>query len=585
MTRAAAAARATTAARIASRALAAAVAAAAAILLTAGPASAHADLLSTNPVAGAVLATSPTQVVLDFDEAVEIDLGSIRVLSTTLARVDEGNSFHPNGQGSDVAVGVQPHLPDGTYIVAWRVISDDSHPVHGAFVFSVGTATGAAHAEKIAASIGTESAGSAVGISFWVVRAFVLASLIVLVGTTFAVAAAWPGGWRARRVRRVVAIAWLLAVVSTILAIGLQGVYASALPFWDLARPSLVSAVLHTRYGEVALIRLALLLASVPVLAVAATSARHDDGAGRPRQSGRIVLAAAGVPLGLALLATPGLSGHAAAGIVIGLGIPADILHLAAASAWVGGLLVIGSFLVPGLMPEEHPADSRAVMLRISAIAFGSVAVIVVSGVVLALRQIGSWPGLFSTTYGQLLIAKSSIVLVVVLLGALARHALHGNLAVWRRAEVTEVVPRRRLSFGVLSELALIAVVLAVTAALINSVPPRELQAQPFTQTWNVLGVQVNAIIEPAIAGPGNQFHFYVLGPGGGPKAIPELDAQVSLPSRNIGPISIPLVVAGPGHYQDNHVDIPLSGSWRLRVTVRTTGSDQRVVYATLPVR
>ena len=98
-------------------------------------------------------------------------------------------------------------------------------------------------------------------------------------------------------------------------------------------------------------------------------------------------------------------------------------------------------------------------------------------------------------------------------------------------------------------EIAIAIGVLAVTALLVNAVPAKQAASEPFTRTFNTLGVQVNAIVDPARAGTLNQFHFYVLGSGGEPRAIPELDATVSLPSQGIGPLTVPLVVAGPGHY------------------------------------
>jgi copper transport protein len=94
----------------------------------------------------------------------------------------------------------------------------------------------------------------------------------------------------------------------------------------------------------------------------------------------------------------------------------------------------------------------------------------------------------------------------------------------------------------------------------------------------------VNAIVDPARAGPGNQFHFYVLGSLGQPLAIPELDAAISLPAQGVGPLSIALRVGGPGHYLATGVTIPLAGTWQLKLTVRTTAIDEQEVLATLRV-
>ena len=143
---------------------------------------------------------------------------------------------------------------------------------------------------------------------------------------------------------------------------------------------------------------------------------------------------------------------------------------------------------------------------------------------------------------------------------------------------------RRGLRRSVLAELALVLGVLAVTALLVNAPPAKQAASQPFAQSFQVLGDQVNAIVSPARTGPGNQFHFYVLGPSGQPRAIPELDASISLRTQGLGPLPIPLAVAGPGHYVAGNVDIPVGGSWQLRLTVRTSPTHAQEVVATMPV-
>src|ERR1700687_1792397 len=99
------------------------------VLLGPAPASAHAQLQSSDPSPSSVLSVPPSQVVLHFGEPVEIDFGSIRVLGPDGGRVDEGGTHHPQGDSHAVAVSLRVHLPRGTYIVAWRVVSADSHPV------------------------------------------------------------------------------------------------------------------------------------------------------------------------------------------------------------------------------------------------------------------------------------------------------------------------------------------------------------------------------------------------------------------------------------------------------------------------
>ena len=157
------------------------------------------------------------------------------------------------------------------------------------------------------------------------------------------------------------------------------------------------------------------------------------------------------------------------------------------------------------------------------------------------------------------------------------------------RATVTtpdrRVEQRRALRRTVAAEMVIAFAVLAVTALLVNAVPAKQAAAEPFSQSFNVLGVQVNTIVDPARAGPGNQFHFYVLGKEGQPVAIPELDASIDLAAQGVGPIALPVVVTSPGHYQADGVDIPLAGNWTLKLTVRTSAIDEQPVSASVPIR
>ena len=118
---------------------------------SAGPAFAHAQLTSTEPVGGTAVATPPANVVLHFGENVEIPLGSIRVFASPSGKqIETGAAEHAGGQGSAVSVKL-PKLDKGTYIVTWRVTSADSHPVHGAFTFIVGSGKGTSQDAALAA--------------------------------------------------------------------------------------------------------------------------------------------------------------------------------------------------------------------------------------------------------------------------------------------------------------------------------------------------------------------------------------------------------------------------------------------------
>ena len=551
------------------------------LVASAVPASAHAQLESTSPAPSSVLLVPPTQVVLHFGEPVEVDFGSLRVLGPNGQRVDSGGAHHPGGDGHAVATSLLADFPKGTYVVAWRVISADSHPVHGAFVFSVGSASGASKADAEATTLADQSGSAVVGAIYWLIRFAAFVGLLFLVGLALMVTLTWRQGGSTRRVGRLLWASWWLLLTATVLGIVIQGVYAAALPIGDIVRPSLITSVLHARFGIVEVLRLLLLIAFVPVLL--AVQDRLGNGSRRWKWIVPVELV-----LGAALLFTPGLAGHASSGDQPGIGLALDVVHLAAASLWLGGLLLLASFLVARAPDDQKPEDPARVTLKVSTVAFIAVVVIVGTGVCQSIRQVGSIYALFHTTYGWTLVVKILFVILLIGLGALSRRIVHGGWGL-RHPVRPPVTPEHsgqlsKLRRSVLAEIAIALVVLAVTALLVNAVPAKQAAALPFSTSFSTLGVQVNTIIDPARAGGGNTVHVYVLSGTGTPKAIPELDMTLSLPAENLGPLAIPLVVAGPGHYNANNFVIPVTGNWILRFTVRTDAIDEQVVSVPLPI-
>ena len=361
---------------------------------------AHAVLIATQPGNDVVVPKSPAQVILEFDEPVDVSLGSLRVFDSDGKQVDDGNVSQP--LDSEVAVGLEPDLAPGTYTVGWRVVSADSDPISGAFVFHV-VERGTGASVSLDELTGTPES---VSIVFAEGRFLDLALLLLVVGGSASLAVALPSaGWALRR--RLYGIlagaAGGLALVA-LLDILLQGASASGSTLVDALSWDLFSAVLETRYGEIIFIQAAL----ATTLALTALALRHSEGRERrPLIALTLVLSA-----GLAL--TPSYSGHAST--LGGLGLASDILHLVTAALWTGGL----AFLVLALRLAEDdrwPLATRAVP-RFSAMAVVSVAVLIVAGLVSAYLQVRTWRGLWETEYGLLLLAKIVLALPLLALGA-----------------------------------------------------------------------------------------------------------------------------------------------------------------------
>jgi copper transport protein len=512
-------------------------------VLGAAPAWAHAELKSTEPPAGTAVAQPPDRIVLHFTESVEVAAGAVRVIDQSGKRVDGGrNPTHVPGDRSAVTLPL-PKLADGTYVVTWRVVSADSHPVHGAFTFKVGT--GPVDAASSVAPAG-DNGSAAVGFLYGLVRFLVFASLLLLVGGTVFLVALWPAGWQDRRARRLVWGAWAAAVVATAASVGLQGAYGAGLPLADAFKPSLVRAVLDTRYGHVALARLLLLAVSAGLLKMLS---------GR-RQAAVVDVALSGA-IALALLATPGLSAHAATGDLTWLALPVDVLHLAAGAFWLGGLALLTTCV---LRVRDGEAERGTVVSRFSRFAFGAVVVLVLTGSFQSWRQVRELDGLTSTTYGRLLLVKVGVFVVLVAVAAVSRS--------WLRRRYDE-----RLRRSVAAETVLALAVLAVTSLLVNAVPARSALARPVTEELEAGKVVIDLTVDPAKRGP-VAIHLYALSPTGQVQEVEDATVQLRLPSGGVGPLNVPMTRAGPGHFAAYGFEIPLPGTWRIDVSVRLSEFD-----------
>jgi copper transport protein len=559
------------------------------------PADAHAELVSTEPASGEQLDAAPERVVLRFTESVDASDDAVEVLTADGARIDIGDPGHPDGERSSVAVDL-PGLDDGTYVVSWRVLSSDSHPVSGAFTFGVGDAAAALSDADAQALVDDALAGAGsdrlVGISYGIVRFAAFAGLVVLVGGAVFVAALWPAGVEAPRARRTLAGAWLAALGATVLSIPLQATYAVGGSLADAFEPSVIGDELGARTGRAWLVRLVLLAA---VAVVGRRMAR------RATEGHTQALLPATIVGGLALLATITVTGHAVAGDLVGLAVVTDLVHLSAVSVWLGGLaLLLGAVLWP--IGGVGDGRAEAVATRFSDVAFGAVLVIIASGVVQAWRQLGSWDALVDTSYGRLLMVKVGFFVLLVAAAAASRswvrqraRARMASLALSPGPGAVRASPSGRAPLSVLrrsvaAEVALAVAVLAVTAALVNAVPGATAVDEAPAATGGLFNTTVHGsltaiqvTVDPATVGP-TEVEINVSAHDGSSIDPEEVTSSLTLPERNIGPLVLTLQRIGPGQYVAQGAQIPFSGTWELEVVARTTDIDQDRVIVEVPV-
>lgn len=520
----------------------------------AGTASAHAYLQTSNPAQGSVLKVSPPQVVLHFSEQVGTSLSEISVLDAAGANHATGSPVHPFGQANDLAVFLQPQLGDGTYLVVWRVVADDSHPTAGSFSFSVGKAGNVATADT--STNPDPQVNSLLGfgrlLGFIGVAAFFGGVLFVLV--------CWPAGAGSVVSRRTLATGWLLAFVGAAASFLLEGPYGAGSSLAHAFDWSLVKGVTETRYGQA-------LVARVVLLALAAFA-----GTVLLRKPSRGTAVAFGV-LSVATLVTFPYTGHPSVGTVVPVAVASDVLHLSAMCVWFGGLLLLAVVV----LPDEGEDTVRTVVARFSPIAMAAVGVLVVTGVYQAWREAGVVGALRSTHYGHLLLIKTAIVVVVLCVAEFSRRWV-GRTAHGQEPDV------RRLGLSVSIETALVVVVLAVTSLLVAGVPGRT-DFRPSTVRHLVAGpVHLELSVDPSATRVIN-LRVDSTDAQGKPMHVSSVALNLRLADPSAGPLNVPLAAIGMTQFQATGVELPYTGRWAVTLVAKAEDQQQYTTRTSLAVR
>jgi copper transport protein len=575
---------------------------------TAGPAAAHAELVSTDPGEGARLDEVPGSVTLRFTEGVSLGAGYARVVGEEGERVDTGTA---TVDGDTVTVPLRDDLPDASYVVTYRIVSADSHPISGAFAFVVGDGE-LADAGAVAEGVDVDPF---VGAALPASRALGFAGLAAGLGIPAFLVLCWPAGWASRRMRWLTTAGLGTVAAAAVLTFLLQGPYAAGSGPGSLFDPALVSATAASSFGLTTLGRgaLALLLAAllVPLWRRGAGPTAQET-AGLAVLGGGVVLTTAAV-------------GHPVAGPVPFFATAVTAVHVVAMVLWLGGMTaLLTGLLRPGAGAGDAAGEVAGTLPRWSRVASGSVAALVLTGVVQSVREVGSPSALVSTTYGWVLLGKLALVLLLLAAAGVSRVWVQQHLGIHRprpggrrrvtahafsatggspadeptvaaarvraaaqaRGAVEDIGPLRR---SVLVEAAVAAAVLVLSAVLVGTPPARAAVASPVDVTLPLQSAagesgSVQLSIDPVRSGP-NTLHVYLFDDGGQLAQPAGLRVTLTEPEQEIGPLDVELEPAGPGHWVADGMTIPGAGTWTVAVSVRLDEFTATTASTDVPVR
>jgi copper transport protein len=442
------------------------LAAVAAGLVLPSVASAHAYLIRTSPAASRVLDGPPPNVQLTFDEAVEPRFAIVSVTDADGRQETTGPPRRSQSNPDTLIVPVRPRQAEGWFLVYWRAISVDGHPVQGAFTYAVGPNPGPAPqfpVPKVSATAATPQ----LLIARWVMFVSVMSAIGLLV---LRLLVARP---LIRRVRnsslRPVSVALAVSSVVGLIAIPVYLDFSTAndslRSVFDVG--ALVPLFRVTAFGR-AIVDFEVCFA---LFCVAAWIAVWVDRPERERRSIAGLVAITGALLAAAaVLIIPGLAGHAAQTSPRGLMLMFDWVHLASGSVWMGGLLGLLVIWRTAPKPQRVPVLS-AVVPRFSNVALVSVILLAATGVGEAIIHMPAINALWETGFGRALLVKAG--LLIVALGLASGNLLRTKpqlASAGDRPDHGE--PAASLLSRLISGEAIIVIGVVFAAAVLSSLPP-----------------------------------------------------------------------------------------------------------------
>ena len=443
------------------------------VLATPKLALAHLHLRSSVPAAQAVVDTVPREIRLVFTEAPQVSVSSIRLLAADGAEVELGAPFIDPGSATSLVARIPVEaLSQGVYTVVWRTASADGHPIQGRFDFTVAAgAIGLAAAtpelpsvdsaavarESLAAPSGAMAAQTAEldieSPAYVAIRWLGYAALFGLIGAVALVLFVAPGApsIEADVVR---AAARVAVVASAALAVA----WVARLVAQSLAMSAGIAAILGgTTWGHAWILGAA---ASLVALGASVAAREGESRAGWYMAAVAALAASVALPLSGHAVATPRLST---------LAVTADAAHILGAGGWLGTLLVT---IIAGLPvtlrgePGTRGKEASKLINAFSPMALGCATLLVVTGVIAAWLHLGSLPELWQSRYGQVLLIKLAVIIVLVSVAC-------ANWRIFRPTMGTDHATKR-IRRSAIAELVVATLVLAVTAVLVATPPPAE---------------------------------------------------------------------------------------------------------------
>ena len=565
-----------------------------ATILVEQPASAHANLLKASPEPSEALDGPPERVIIWFTEAIEPAFSTITVLDARGADITQVATTFDATEPTAMWVPLA-QVETGTYTVVWKNVSSvDGHKATGAYLFSVGEPLGTgAQTGVVEQPIIQSPADPAVRWIIYIGIAVFAGGLLFELLIPARVARTEDEHESLSFTFRVsdsfTSIA-LIAIIVVILAQIAQIALQSAIAFDDASASvdptRLFDILTQSDWGRfwswrftAAILAALALFAAIQTRKTAARSLKDDELEDLPFTTES--------PFGIAALAIGGVylllisltSHNAATPIDIRwFAIATDLIHVLAATTWVGGIAYLLVASVHAIRSNDQ--SSRTALLtfatRFAPLAIFTTTVLVASGIVSSLLQV-TIPEALNTPYGRVLGAK------IILLAILIALAIRNNRSVAKSSKSSNA-STRTLQRYITIELAVAFTVLLATAGL-ASLEPARLYAERkgigvadyVNAKETIAGATIDAKLDPGNTG-NNTLTVNITDNGEPFLSATDVRARVKYLDDDFSEYFIPLTNSAPGQWHLDDITISVAGAYQLDVTVvRSDSFDSHV--------
>jgi copper transport protein len=561
---------------------------------------AHANQLRSDPADGSVLEESPREISIWFDEPISDRFSSVQLFDVDSKPIEVTGLRRDSSDPTLLIISV-PELEPGVYSILWKILSEvDGHYNQGLLVFGVGE-----DVDLGAASVApVEGSGpSTPEVLFRWLNLLMLSGLIG--GVAMIQLVIRPAKWESRYsakplsifqtvTRRILKLAVWCASGGILVGVGLlfwqASTLQSSLPEGAAFLSAIEQTLAQTQWGTVWIARQGFyLFAGVSVLSVLLQkqAGESDQTSNRSQIAWLLVFV-----FSLALIVAQALSSHAA-GLAEHntLAVISHALHLTGAILWVGGMLALGAGLLP--LARDHREDIGSLVQvgwrPFSKVAGFSVGLLMATGLYNSGRQVASFDALLTTLYGQALIVKLGLLLIIGYFGFVNTSLLHSSLSAflkklgsssgWTPLEVNRL-PRLIITKGGLSIL-----VLLLTGLITAAPSPRgstftvDPEDVPSALSQNVDDLVITLGAKPNRPGQNVFTVFAASTRRPAPVEISRVILRFTNLDQDIGRESVTLEEVGRDRYLLGGNYLRLAGNWQIDVVVRRLGMEDSVAH------